>query len=66
MIDRPLWYMLNSVGRRTAFPEVSGPYAHWIMEKRLRRPLKTPMVAEAINALELGVAEFIYKPTDQS
>lgn len=65
LIDRPLWYMLNSVGRKTAFPEISGPYAHWVVEKRLRRPLKTPMVEEAINALESGVGEFIYKKDDE-
>ena len=63
-IDRQLWYMLNSVGRRTAFPEVAGPFGHWVVEKRLRRPLQTPMVEEAINALEEGVAEVIYKPDD--
>ena len=63
-IDRPLWYMLNSVGRRTAFPEVAGPFGHWMVEKRLRRPLKTPMVAEAIDGLEEAVAEVIYKPDE--
>jgi len=63
-LDRPLWYMLNSVGRRTAFPEVAGPFGHWMVEKRLRRPLQTPMVEEAINGLEEGIAEVIYKPDD--
>ena len=60
--DRKLWYMLNSVGRQVAFTEISGPFAHWKVEKRLRRPLKTPMVGEAIAALEVGVSEIIYKP----
>ena len=64
-VDRPLWYMLNSVGRRTAFPEVAGPFGHWVVEKRLRRPLQTPMVEEAINGLEEGIAEVIYKPDDE-
>lgn len=64
-IDRPLWYMLNSVGRRTAFPEISGPFGHWMVEKRLRRPLKTPMVTEAIDGLEEAVAEVIYKPDEE-
>ncbi len=64
-IDRPLWYMLNSVGRRTAFPEVAGPFGHWMVEKRLRRPLQTPMVEEAINGLEEAVADVIYKPDDE-
>jgi intracellular multiplication protein IcmP len=64
-IDRPLWYMLNSVGRRTAFAEVAGPFGHWVVEKRLRRPLQTPMIEEAINGLEEAVAEVIYKPDDE-
>ena len=54
-VDRNLWYMLSSIGRQTPFLEVGGPYAHWILEKRLRRPLKTPMVREAIKALEQSV-----------
>ena len=63
-VDRPLWYMLSCVGRKTAFPEVSGPYGHWIVEKRLRRPLYTPMVDEAITGLEEAVSEVIYKPDE--
>ena len=64
-VDRPLWYMLNSVGRRTAFPEVAGPFGHWVVEKRLRRPLQTAMVEEAINGLEEAISEVIYKPDDE-
>ncbi|MEC8882705.1 MAG: type IVB secretion system coupling complex protein DotM/IcmP [Pseudomonadota bacterium] len=63
--DRRLWYMLNCVGRQVAFAEVSGPFAHWKVEKRLRRPLKTPMLDEAIAALEEGVSEIIYKPDSE-
>ena len=57
--------MLNSVGRRTAFPEVAGPFGHWVVEKRLRRPLQTAMVEEAINGLEEAISEVIYKPDDE-
>jgi len=64
-VDRRLWYMLNSVGRQVAFTEVGGPFGHWKVEKRLRRPLKTPMVEEAITALEIGVSEIIYKPSNE-
>ena len=62
IIDRRMWYMLNCVGRQVAFTEVAAPFGHWKVEKRLRRPLKTPMIEEAITALEIGVAEIIYKP----
>lgn len=64
-LDRRLWFMLNSVGRQVAFTEVAGPFGHWKVEKRLRRPLKTPMLDEAITALEAGVAEIIYKPDSE-
>ena len=57
--------MLNSVGRQVSFTEVAGPFGHWKVEKRLRRPLKTPMLDEAITALEAGVAEIIYKPDSE-
>lgn len=61
-LDRRLWYMLNCVGRQTPFTEVSGPFGHWIVEKRLRRPLKVPMVAEAVSALDVSLSEIIYNP----
>jgi len=61
-IDRPLWYMLNSVGRQTPFPEVAGPFAHWVVEKRLRRPLKVPVVGTAVKALVEAISEIKYNP----
>lgn len=64
-IDRPLWYMLNSVGRQTAFPEVSGAYAHWLAERKVGRALRVPMVDEAVKALELSIKEMIYEPEDE-
>ncbi|MBM93922.1 MAG: hypothetical protein CMF51_04145 [Legionellales bacterium] len=61
-IDRPLWYMLSSVGRQTAFSEVAGPFSHWLIEKRLRRPLKVPNVVTAISALKEAIADIKYNP----
>jgi intracellular multiplication protein IcmP len=63
-LDRKLWFMLNCVGRQTPFCEVAGPVAHFKIEKRLRRPLKVPMIDEAVNALEAALAEIIYQPED--
>lgn len=64
-IDRPLWYMLNSVGRQTAFPEIAGVYAHWLAEKKVDRPLKVPMVEEAVRALDAAIKEVKYEPEDE-
>lgn len=60
--DRRLWYMLNSVGRQTAFSEVSGAFAHWKAEKALGRMSIVPMVDEAVKALEEAVKEVRLSP----
>lgn len=51
-VDRRLWYMLNTVGRQTAVIEISGAVSHWLAEKAIKSPLRTPMVKSAVNALE--------------
>jgi intracellular multiplication protein IcmP len=61
-IDRSLWYMLNNVGRRTAFTEVAGPIAHWLAEKTIGRKLLVPMINEATIALVAAVDEVVYNP----
>lgn len=64
-IDRPLWYILNAVGRQTAFPEIGGAYAHWIAEKKADRALRVPMVDEAVKALSRALSEMIYEPDEE-
>ncbi|MBS0351351.1 MAG: type IVB secretion system coupling complex protein DotM/IcmP, partial [Proteobacteria bacterium] len=61
-VDRKMWYMLNSVGRQTAVVEVAGLFGHWHAEKKLKRPLKNPMVREAVQALEDEVQRILYIP----
>lgn len=61
-VDRRMWYMLNCVGRQTAFPEVGGVFAHWLAEKKVGRALRVPMVKEAVNALDIAVKEILYVP----
>jgi intracellular multiplication protein IcmP len=61
-IDRRLWYMLNSVGRQTPFPEVGGAFAHWRAEKEMGRRCLVPMIDEAIKALEIAVKEVKLTP----
>jgi intracellular multiplication protein IcmP len=64
-VDRALWYVLNSVGRQTAFPEMAGAFAHWTSEKKAGRALRVPMVEEAVKALDLAIKEIIYEPEDE-
>lgn len=56
-VDRRLWYMLNCVGRQTPYVEISGAFAHWKAEKVMKRRSLTPMVEEAIKALEIAIRE---------
>ena len=64
-LDRKLWYMLNSVGRQTAVTEVAGPIAHWLAEKKVARPLKVPMVDQAVKSLDIALKEIVYEPEDE-
>jgi intracellular multiplication protein IcmP len=63
-VDRRLWYMLSSVGRATPFVEVSAPYAHWLVEKRLRRPLKVPNFEGSITALDEALSNIVIDPDE--
>jgi len=59
--DRVLWFMLNCVGRRTAYVEVAGPFAHWIAECTLGHKLQMPMVDTAVDGLEEALKEVALK-----
>lgn len=64
-VDRRLWFMLGSIGRQTPFVEVSGPFAHWLVEKKLNGPLRTPMIDSAVKALEVAVGDVLYEPDEE-
>jgi intracellular multiplication protein IcmP len=64
VIDRPLWFLLNSVGRKTPFAEVAGIYGHWIAELQLGQAIKLPVIEEAIKGLDGAIKEVIYIPDD--
>lgn len=63
-VDRTLWYMLNNVGRQTAFVEIGGPFAHWLAELEVGHRLYVPMVEEAVNALDKAIQDILYVPDD--
>lgn len=55
--NRQLWYILNGVGRRVAFAEIGGIYAHWIAEEVAEHPIERPYVVKAVDALERALLE---------
>lgn len=44
-IDRPLWFMLNSVGRQTPVCEVAGPFAHWLAERAIENNFENKLLS---------------------
>ena len=65
-VDRRLWFMINSIGRQTAPVEIAGAYSHWLAERKVGRPLKTPMVKEAVLALSEAMEEILVVNKDDS
>jgi intracellular multiplication protein IcmP len=63
--DRVLWYVLNSVGRQTVFPEVAGIFAHFYAEKVIGYRLMSPMVEEAVISLDDAIDELVYVPDEK-
>ncbi len=61
-VDRRLWFMLNNMGRQTAFVEVGGPFAHWKAEVAMGRATLVPMIDEAIKALDAAIKEVKLSP----
>lgn len=64
-VDRKLWYMLNNVGRQTAFVEVAGAFSHWLAERAIGHKLLVPMVEPAVNGLEIAIKEFAFTLDDE-
>lgn len=60
-VDRDLWYILNNVGRKSAFPECAAPWAHFLAEKALDRKVANPMIQNAIIALDEYMFTTSYK-----
>ncbi len=70
MKDREMWYILNNVGRKSAFVECSAPWSHFIAEKLLERKVANPMITNAMIALDQYLYDTsysyqrIYKPVE--
>lgn len=55
--DRKLWYCVNAVGRNTPWVEVAGIWGHWLAEKVGDSKRSVPYVKNAVNGLEVALAE---------
>lgn len=55
--NRPMWYALQNIGRRTPFVEVAGVQAHFLAEEVAGHAIERPYVIEAVEALEKALNE---------
>ncbi|WOF82181.1 IcmP (DotM) (plasmid) [Pseudomonas sp. FeN3W] len=53
--NRTLWYALNCVGKKVAFTESAGTFAHWLLEKEAKMAVPHAEVTEAIEALRMAL-----------
>lgn len=53
--NRPLWYAMNCVGKKVAYPEAAGTFAHWLLEKEAKIAIPHAEVTEAIEALRIAL-----------
>ena len=54
-VDRPLWYALSSLGRRTHFVEALGAVSHYEAERRASVALSLPALEAAVEGLRREV-----------
>ena len=58
--NRDFWYILSQTGRTSAFPEVSGTWAHYLGESKIGYKKAAPLVKNAIFAAD----KFMYETHD--
>lgn len=59
MTDRSLWLVLSSAGRSAPFWEAAGLHAHYLAERKAKRPSEKPQTAEAVAALQFEFTELV-------
>lgn len=57
VVDRPLWYALNNLGRHAFLTEGAGAMAHFMAEDSAKKPLVIPRIDTAIVTLNKYVSE---------
>lgn len=58
VIDRPLWLIIDNVGRLVSVAECGSTYSHFVSEVRQRRAIERPMIDGAVKGLIEAVESF--------
>lgn len=52
MMDREFWLLVSSAGRSVAFWEAAGVHAHYLWERKAKKPVEKPQTGECVTALD--------------
>lgn len=62
--NRPLWYVVNSIGRQAPFGEAAAVYCHYLYETKSETALTEPQIDKAVEGLINAIQNYRY--TDRS
>jgi intracellular multiplication protein IcmP len=63
--DRPLWYVLQTIGRQAGYAEASGVLSHYLYEAKAGSPLVEPQLDKAVSGLEAALANYKFTDADK-
>lgn len=63
--DRPLWYVLQNMGRQAVFAEGAAAHCHYLYELKSKEGLVEAQLDKAINGLETALTAFKYEAADR-
>lgn len=64
--DRPLWYILQTIGRQAGFAEGAGVLSHFLYEARAGIGITEPQLDKAVSGLEVAINNFKFSDADKA
>ena len=64
--DRPLWYLLENVGRQAGFAEAAGVLSHYLYEAKAGVSLVEPQLDKAVTGVNVAINNFKFTAADKA
>lgn len=64
--DRPLWYVLETIGRQAGFAEAAGVLSHYLYEAKSGGSLVEAQLDKAVSGLEAALNNFKFTDADKA
>jgi intracellular multiplication protein IcmP len=63
--DRPLWYVLETIGRQAGFAEAAGVLSHYLYEAKAGTSIVEPKLDKAVTGIEMAINNFKFTDEDK-